>query len=46
VTHLRAAFEVALFARALTPPQAAPGPHDADGNFEPFVRWMVNARSA
>jgi len=26
-------------------PEAAPGPHDADENFEPFIRWMEEARA-
>ena len=25
-------------------PEAAPGPHDSDANFAPFVRWMAEAR--
>ena len=25
-------------------PEAAPGPHDSDVNFEPFVAWMAAAR--
>jgi len=27
-------------------PEAAPGPHDSDVNFEPFVAWMAQARAA
>ena len=26
-------------------PEAAPGPHDSDVNFEPFVAWMAAARA-
>ena len=27
-------------------PEAAPGPHDSDVNFAPFVAWMAEARTA
>ncbi len=27
-------------------PEAAPGPHDSDVNFAPFVAWMAQARAA
>ena len=27
-------------------PEAGPGPHDSDVNFEPFVQWMSELRAS